>query len=122
MAVGIDADNQALLLAWELVESETEDSWRFFLINLKSAMPIVNSSHVTLMSDRDKGLAAANTELPETKRAYCIQHLTENMGKTFRKEARDLLRAIPCSLTQADYDANLQRLHEHSMPAAQYVK
>ena len=87
LAVGIDADNHAVLLAWGLVESETQDSWRFFLTDLKSAMPIVNSSHVTLMSNRDKGLAAASTELPETKHAHCIQHLAENVGKTYRKEA-----------------------------------
>ena len=121
LAVGIDADNHAVLLAWALVESETEDSWRFFLTNLKSTIPTINSSHVTLMSDRDKGLAAASTELPETKRAHCIQHLAENVGKTYRKEARDLFRAISCSLTLDEYEANLQRLQEHSAPAAQYV-
>ena len=27
LAIGIDADNHAVLLAWGLVESETEDSW-----------------------------------------------------------------------------------------------
>ena len=102
LAVGIDADNHAVLLAWGLVESETEDSWRFSRTNLRSAMPIVNLSHVTLMSDRDKGLAAASTELPETKRAHCIQHLAENVDKTFRKEARDLFPAIACSSTQED--------------------
>jgi len=95
LAVGIDADNHAVLLAWGLVESETEDSWRFFLTNLRSAMPIVNSSHVTLMSDWDKGLAAASTELPETKRAHCIQDLAENVGKTFRKEARISFQLSP---------------------------
>jgi len=80
LAVGINADNHAVLLAWGLVESETEDSWRFFLINLKFAMPVVDSSHVTLMSDWDKELAAARTELPETKQANCIQHLAENVS------------------------------------------
>jgi len=42
LAVGIDAENHVVLLAWGLVESETEDSWRFFLTNLRSAMPIVH--------------------------------------------------------------------------------
>ena len=88
LAVGIDTDYHAVLLTWGLVESKTEDSGGFFLTYLKSAMPIVNSSHVTLMSDRDKGVAAASTELPETKRVHCIQHLAENVGKTYRKEAR----------------------------------
>ena len=36
LAVAIDADDHEVLLAWALVESETEDSWRFFLTNLKS--------------------------------------------------------------------------------------
>ena len=56
-AVGIDANGKNLLLAWAIVESENTDSWTWFLVNLKAAIPEVIGS--TIISDRDKGLLAA---------------------------------------------------------------
>jgi hypothetical protein len=38
LAVGIDAENHIVPLAWALVESETESSWRWFLRNLCEAI------------------------------------------------------------------------------------
>ena len=35
LAIGIDAENHAIPLAWAMVESETEDAWRYFLIHLQ---------------------------------------------------------------------------------------
>ena len=84
-------------------------------------MPKLTSSDVTLMSNWNKKLAAASTELPETKQAHCIQHLAENVGKTYRIEARELFHAIAFSLTPEAYEANLQGLQEHSAPEALYV-
>lgn len=55
LAVTIDADNHACILAWALVGGETKDSWRYFLLHLKSAIPKINQPNVTVMSDRDKG-------------------------------------------------------------------
>ena len=42
LAVGIDAENHAIQLAWAMVESETEDAWRYFLIHLWQSIPEVN--------------------------------------------------------------------------------
>jgi hypothetical protein len=43
LAVAVDADNHGLLIAWSLVEGESESSWRYFLGNqLKVAFPATN--------------------------------------------------------------------------------
>ena len=43
IAVSVDAGNHVVLLAWVIAESESEQSWRFFLLNLLLAAPAVNS-------------------------------------------------------------------------------
>jgi len=57
--VGVDANGNILLLAWGIVESENEYSWRYFLQHLKQALP--ESESMTLISDRDKGLLVSQT-------------------------------------------------------------
>ena len=61
LAVGIDANGKNLILAWAIVESENTDSWTWFLSHLKSAIP--ESTGMTLISDRDKGLLAAQDKV-----------------------------------------------------------
>jgi hypothetical protein len=63
LAVALDAENQILVLGWALVEAETESSCRWFLRRLKEAMPDFDDNETTLISDRDKGLISADTEL-----------------------------------------------------------
>lgn len=58
LAVGIDGNGKKLLLAWAVVESENTESWTWFLTRLKHAIPQVLK--MTLISDRDKGLRAAD--------------------------------------------------------------
>ena len=60
-AVGIDANGKNLILAWAVVESENKNSWTWFFSHLKTAIPEVVG--ITLISDRDKGLLAAEQEV-----------------------------------------------------------
>jgi len=73
---------QTITLAWGIIESESEESWRMFLSNTKTAILWINELDVTIMSDRDKGLKAADYELEQANRAYCTQHLKANIQKT----------------------------------------
>ena len=80
-AVGIDANGKNLPLAWAVVESENKDSWTWFLIHLKSAIPEVTG--MTLISDRDKGLLAAEKEVFQNTihSLICCFHLKGRMSK-----------------------------------------
>jgi len=40
LAVVLDANNNILVLAWAIVESENRDSWRYFVMNFLAALPI----------------------------------------------------------------------------------
>jgi len=44
------------VIAWAIVESENRDSWRYFVMHLLAALPILSERPTTFMSDRDKGL------------------------------------------------------------------
>ena len=57
LAVGIDGDGKTMPLAWAVVESESTDTWTWFLENLQQCLPQIRTA--TIISDRDKGLIAA---------------------------------------------------------------
>jgi len=59
------------VIAWAIVESENRDSWRYFVMHLLAALPILSERPTTFMSDRDKGPLCIC-------RAYCCFHLKEN--------------------------------------------
>lgn len=63
LAVGIDANGKNVLLAWAVVESENKSLWSWFFLHLKTAIP--QALEMTLISDRDKGLLAADEVLEE---------------------------------------------------------
>jgi len=68
-----------LVLAWAIVESEIRDSWRYFVMHLLAALPILSEHPTTFMSDRDKGLMDAEALLPLCIcHAYCCFHRKEN--------------------------------------------
>ncbi len=52
-----------MILAWVIVESENEDSWRYFFRHLVLAIPEVAKEETMFISDQDKGLVAADEEL-----------------------------------------------------------
>jgi hypothetical protein len=95
LAVGIDANGNGLILAWAVVESENEDSWRYFFKNLVRAIPEISEEVTTFISDRDKGLGAADDELGDgTIRAICAYHLMDNFTTKFSRTLKPLFWKI----------------------------
>jgi len=70
LAVGIDANSNIRSLAWGIVESENEFWWRYFLQHLKQAIP--ESECMTLISDRNKGLLAADAVMGNGLRRHFV--------------------------------------------------
>ena len=75
-----DADNNLLLLAFGHVQVESADNWSWFLFHCVSAMPTLASRHFVVISDGDKGIAAAvMSVLPNSPHVLCAQHLLKHV-------------------------------------------
>ncbi|KAF8398461.1 hypothetical protein HHK36_017389 [Tetracentron sinense] len=76
-AIGLDGDLGIYPIAFAVVESETKDSWNFFIHCLHSVLGDVRD--LTLMTDRQKGVLPAIEEiLPKANNRYCARHIYNN--------------------------------------------
>ena len=95
LAVSIDANNEIVLLAWAVVESENDSSWTYFLYHLKTAIPNINTVNCTVISDRDKGLSTATDQtIPNAHRAHCCKHLADNVQTAYGMAAKKIFWEI----------------------------
>lgn len=119
LAVGIDANNNVLILAWAVVESENKSSWVWFLNNLKQAIPQVMVA--TVISDRDKGLLAAEEVLgANVTRLICCFHLKSNFCKRYGRVVGHFW-PIANSKTMAQFNAHMDELRAVYPAAADYL-
>ena len=63
LAVALDAENQIIMLAWDIVEFENESLWCWFLSNQMEVIVDLDVEITTLILDHDKGLQSADDEL-----------------------------------------------------------
>jgi len=89
--MGINANRNGLVLAWAVVKSENEDSWRYFFKHLIRAIPEIEEEATIFISDRDKGLGAADNELGDgIIRAVCAYYLMDNFTTKFSRTLKPL--------------------------------
>ncbi|KAL4353017.1 hypothetical protein GQ457_06G019860 [Hibiscus cannabinus] len=113
-AVGIDVDDCIYPIAYACVESECGQSWAWFLDILKDDLDIVNSYHISFMSDRQKGLVDAIAELfPHSKHRTCVRHLYTNFkSEDFNKgkHLKDLFWKAARSTIVTDFKDTLEEI------------
>jgi transposase-like protein len=79
IVVGINANDETLLLAWALVPIELEAWWKWFLKQLEKAFQADTVGNV-IISNREKGLPTAlQKAMPDVTQAYCCQHIANNI-------------------------------------------
>ncbi|XP_027182159.1 uncharacterized protein LOC113780566 [Coffea eugenioides] len=89
-AIGVDPNNGWWPIAWTVVEREATEQWKWFFELLKNDLQIENGYSYTFVSDQQKGLDRALSEvLPNSEHRYCcsISSTTEGL---FKKAATDL--------------------------------
>ncbi|XP_056693176.1 uncharacterized protein [Spinacia oleracea] len=80
-AVGIDGNNEIFVLAYGIVDTESCDSWTYFMRCLRQMFEQegCNRDDWTFISDRMKGVELAVREtFPRATRRVCCQHLYMN--------------------------------------------
>jgi hypothetical protein len=89
LATAIDANNQAINLAWGIVPKENTVHWSWFLENLSAMLDGLNKRGVVIMSNRQKGLNKAIEEvLPLATEGYCCKHIEANVTKVLGEEVK----------------------------------
>lgn len=82
-AVGIDANNCIYPFAYAVVEKEKRKTWQWFLELIGEDLDIVNTFGWTFMSDKQKGLIEAVSDLfPNASHRFCVRHLYNNFKGT----------------------------------------
>ena len=116
LAASIDVNNHSVLLAWAIVESENESSWRFFLSNLRAAIPEVDCPTTTIMSDRDKGLSYVQrtTRLP-TLPMQSVWNIFPAMSKRTLESLRAQFSTYPSLCSYRDMSSG--RSSVYSLPS-----
>jgi hypothetical protein len=122
LAVGIDAEDRVLPLAWALVPGENELWWSWFCEHLVAAFEDALLPQYVIISDRDKGLLkAVESKLPGASHAMCCQHIAENIHKRFGKEYKAPFWQIARVSTQYAFDSAVQALQRDAPEVEEYI-
>jgi len=123
LAVSVDANNHAVMIAWAIVEGESESSWRWFLSHLHTGIPNINNPLTTMISDRDKGLLKADNEIPLVNHALYVEHISRNLQNTYGLPSRLIFnQQIRHVLTEQKVQAGFAAVHDTSPNAAEYLE
>ncbi|XP_057535489.1 uncharacterized protein LOC130813663 [Amaranthus tricolor] len=96
-AVGRDPNEKMYLLAWAVVEDENNESWQWFIYELKKCVPHDNGKELIVISDEHQSiLRAVQLELPKAEHRHCARHIYANWNKSFKGEEMKLLFLEMC--------------------------
>ena len=89
-AIGVDANNQILLLVFAFVEGESRLSWLWFFRHLKVGV-VCDQPNVCIIHDRHAGILSAIKTLQEDssepfpwndlQNRWCMHHMAANFHK-----------------------------------------
>ncbi|XP_074352940.1 uncharacterized protein LOC141692100 [Apium graveolens] len=122
-AVGVDANDGMYPIVWAVVESETTESWKWFIELLSQDLKIQNDAEWTLISDRQKGLINALEEVvPNAEHRFCVMHLYQNMHKKFKGVAlRQLLWKAARSTTNWEFNLHMNNMKEIAVKCHEWL-
>ncbi|XP_057436122.1 uncharacterized protein LOC130728622 [Lotus japonicus] len=124
-AVGRDANEQYFPLAFAVVESETKDSWRWFMELLMDDIDPTRSSRWVFISDQQKGLMEVFKEdmLQGVEHRLCVRHLYANMKTKFGGGVllRDLMMAAAKATYEVAWKEKMQLIKEHNEVAFHWL-
>jgi hypothetical protein len=101
---------------------EDQRNWTFFLENLKSAIPSINSVGMVIMHDREKGLHAAQVVVcPLAHESICAFHLEKNLNIRFKSKFEGLIWKATKSTTSEEYETAIDGIQQANSNAVEYL-
>ncbi|CAI0424029.1 unnamed protein product [Linum tenue] len=102
-ATAADGNDEVFPVAFAVVDTETDENWHWFLLQLKTALP--TSCPLTFVADRQKGLKESIAEVFEgSHHGYCLRYLTEQLFRELKGQfSHEVKRLIIEDLYGAAY-------------------
>jgi hypothetical protein len=113
LAVGIDAEDRIIPLAFALVPGGNEKWWSWFCEHLVAAFECDLPPKYVTISDRDKGLlSAVESKLVGVRHAMCCQHIAENIYRRYGKDYRALFWQKARARSQSSFNHAVEALQK----------
>ncbi|KAK4344230.1 hypothetical protein RND71_037324 [Anisodus tanguticus] len=125
-ATSFDADGGVFPLAFGVVDEENDDSWMWFLLELRKAleMSTENIPPFTFLSDGQKSIAdAVDSKFSSSSHAICMQYLSESISKEFKNSRLvQLLWKAAYSTSTTGFKEIMAEFNEVSSDAAMWLQ
>lgn len=123
-ACGMDANEQVYPLAFGAGDSESTESWVYFLTRLKEA--IGERSHQVIVSDRNAGIInSVKKVFTNSDHGYCMFHLLKNVKnqiKGLSKEVNWTFYAAAKAYTYAEFEKYMLMIDEEDPRVRAYLQ
>ncbi|CAH9058283.1 unnamed protein product [Cuscuta europaea] len=118
-----DACGKIFPLAFCVVDSENNESWRWFFLNIKEAFGYRNE--MVIVSDRHESIAKGVIEVyPECEHGVCIYHLFNNLKTRFKrktKKMKDSYFEAAKAYTREEFDCHIKELEKIDEEIVSYM-
>ncbi|KAM3320996.1 hypothetical protein P3S67_008198 [Capsicum chacoense] len=125
-ATSFDADGGVFPLAFGVVDEENDDSWMWFLLELRKALDMSTEKipPLTFLSDGQKSIAdAVKKKFPSSCHAICMQYLSESISKEFKNSrVVQLLWKATYSTSIMGFKEKMAEIEEVSSDAATWLQ
>ncbi|GMN21846.1 hypothetical protein TIFTF001_043400 [Ficus carica] len=122
-ACGHDTNGSIFPLAFGIVPSESNESWKWFFKKLRDSIGTRES--LAIVTDRYKGIEyATNIMYPDAAFGICVQHLATNL-KTRYKDFKDPLKTYfdgaSRSYLLSEHQHHMESIHSRNPDMHQYL-
>jgi transposase-like protein len=118
----MDAASQLIVIGVAVVESESSDSWQWFLRFLIQHHPVLTQPGYSVISDRQKGLIqAVSALLLNAHHRYCSVHLRRNLKAKFGEGVSTMFDSLVYACQESEWTSALDKIKAECPPAALYL-
>ncbi|XP_075633689.1 uncharacterized protein LOC142606185 [Castanea sativa] len=123
-----DANNKIYPLAFAVVESESIETWGWFLACIRRY--VTDRRHLCVISDRHPGIQAIFRDTnrdylqpPMTEHCYCLRHLCSNVNTRWNNETlKNLVWRAASATQERKFNATFDLIENVNRDVHQYLK